>query len=447
MLSSSLRLVALASLLASALGTTGCSLIVSSTLDGKGKDDAGEDGAADGDVDDGGIVVESCKDALGANVANFTVCGDTKFCFAGECVPNECGDGVLVETLGEQCGESGAAETREPNGDDSDGCTDFCQFPCDENEDCSDGMDCTGEEICTGAHVCEAGTPLDDDDPCTAFNGNAGACQNLVCVPSDCGNHTLDEGEECDPSTGTTETGDGNNCTTNCLWVCDSDADCSTDLECSPATCADHYCTDGTPVVCTPDALCENPIDCSGGQCAYSYITDADRDGYSGLDCANDDTDGAPDCDDGDSNTYPGAAEICDDKDNDCDGQEDEGTIDQSWYPDADGDGYGASNGVAVEACAQPANTVSNNADCQDSAALSTSSSVYPGQKDVFQNPRNPKCSSLGSQSIACWDFNCSGAHRIRNTRSSTAPSTPRQPATASTLRASAKRWGAAKRG
>lgn len=43
---------------------------------------------------------------------------------------------------------------------------------------------------------------------------------------------------------------------------------------------------------------------------------DLDLDGYSEAD---------GDCDDNDSSIYPGATEICDEKDNDCDGTEDEG--------------------------------------------------------------------------------------------------------------------------
>jgi hypothetical protein len=46
------------------------------------------------------------------------------------------------------------------------------------------------------------------------------------------------------------------------------------------------------------------------------------------------------DCDDSDLSVYPGAAEVCDGVDNNCNGAVDEGLLD-TWYLDADGDGFG----------------------------------------------------------------------------------------------------------
>ena len=70
------------------------------------------------------------------------------------------------------------------------------------------------------------------------------------------------------------------------------------------------------------------------------------------------------DCDDSRADIYPGATEVCDQLDNDCDGQTDEniGTI---WYADADGDGSGDAS-VATQACFQPAGYVPSAGDCDD---------------------------------------------------------------------------------
>ena len=95
---------------------------------------------------------------------------------------------------------------------------------------------------------------------------------------------------------------------------------------------------------------------------------DNDGDGY---------TEPEGDCDDSDASIYPGAAEVCDGIDNDCDGEIDEG-VTNPYYEDADGDGYGLSTVGPVMTCSPPAGYVSNNLDCDDSDA-----SKYPGAVEV----------------------------------------------------------------
>jgi MYXO-CTERM domain-containing protein len=75
------------------------------------------------------------------------------------------------------------------------------------------------------------------------------------------------------------------------------------------------------------------------------------------------------DCDDSVATTFPGAPEICDGVDNDCDGTTDEsGTNATTWYADSDSDGYGDSSSSTVS-CAQPSAHVADSADCDDSSA------------------------------------------------------------------------------
>ena len=84
----------------------------------------------------------------------------------------------------------------------------------------------------------------------------------------------------------------------------------------------------------------------------------------------------ATDCDDTQSMVHPGAVEQCDGLDDNCDGVVDNG-LDNTYYQDADADGFGAAD-TAVLACAPPLGFVSDGSDCDDSAPL-----IYPGAMDV----------------------------------------------------------------
>ncbi len=58
------------------------------------------------------------------------------------------------------------------------------------------------------------------------------------------------------------------------------------------------------------------------------------------------------DCDDADPGVYPGATEVCDGADQDCDAWVDEGLPVLRWYTDEDGDGYAGT--AAGEGCGPP---------------------------------------------------------------------------------------------
>jgi len=116
-------------------------------------------------------------------------------------------------------------------------------------------------------------------------------------------------------------------------------------------------------------------IDCGDPDCTPEpeCVTDADGDGYDGV------VYGGTDCDDTRASVNPGATEICDSLDNDCDGTTDEASASgaPTWYRDADGDSYGNASST-TRACTQPSGYVSNSTDCDD-----TRSTIYPGASET----------------------------------------------------------------
>ncbi len=106
----------------------------------------------------------------------------------------------------------------------------------------------------------------------------------------------------------------------------------------------------------------------------------------------------AEDCDDGDPGRYPGADEVCDEVDNDCDDQVDEEAVDQgTWYADADADGYGDSQ-APEGGCEQPTGTVDDATDCDDS-----SDDVFPGNAEVCDGLDNDCDEGTSEDGLVTW--------------------------------------------
>jgi alpha-tubulin suppressor-like RCC1 family protein len=73
------------------------------------------------------------------------------------------------------------------------------------------------------------------------------------------------------------------------------------------------------------------------------------------------------DCDDGNASVRPGVPDLCDDRDEDCDGRIDENGIRFAFFPDADGDGWGTTDRDSIVfRCTRPAGTSERTGDCAD---------------------------------------------------------------------------------
>ncbi len=222
-----------------------------------------------------------------------------------------------------------------------------------------------------------------NDDDCDDTNSSThpGASEYCDSVDNDC-DGTTDESSAVDAST----------------WYADSDGDgyggsTITTVACSaPASYVanDDDCDDGdasnypgaTEYCDNEDNDCDGTTDEDDAADATTWYEDADSDGYgdaSSTAVACDQPSGyvtkSTDCDDSDSGVNPGKTEVCDSKDNDCDGSTDEG-VTTTYYDDDDGDGYGDPSDTTA-ACSVPSGYVTNSSDCDDTDASLNPNTIW----------------------------------------------------------------------
>ena len=127
-------------------------------------------------------------------------------------------------------------------------------------------------------------------------------------------------------------------------------------------------------------------IDIDEGLIFYTFFVDADGDGFGNADVylisCFEEVSGyvldSTDCNDGNNNMYPGAEELCNYLDDDCDGIVDDNLIYIHSFEDADSDNYG---NIAADSlsCELPEGFVINNTDCDD-----TNPDIYPGAEEIL---------------------------------------------------------------
>ncbi|WP_168210824.1 putative metal-binding motif-containing protein [Persicimonas caeni] len=307
--------------------------------------DDGSDNDCDGltDCEDDDCAAQTC--GSGGQVCHNDVC----------CTPQS--DQDFCSNQSAQCGLSSGTDNCGVQRTDIDcgGCpggSSCANNTCQEDPNkCGDGNDNDGD----GLTDCE-----DDDCAAESCGGSGAICfQQSCCTPEDDATLCSNQGAQC----GTISVTDscGQTRTIDC-------GGCGGGTSCASNTCIEDNCSDGNDNDGDGDIDCFDS-DCNASPTTYYYDDDGDGYGVTGNSqeaCSPDGKYTATqdgDCEDTDSNIYPGATEICNNDllDYDCDGQTAEADADaDAWCIDPNGGGYGHDNCIVdptdstVTCCANP---------------------------------------------------------------------------------------------
>ncbi len=268
----------------------------------------------------------------------------------------------------------GAQEICDNIDNNCDGNTDYFTTPGDLTQSCGPANEtgicqygtqiCTGGTwgICSGAVYPEQEVCDREDDDCNGIIDDVGGGDSVATTHCQCYNGGSPLSDEVCPLNGI-------------------DDDCNGEI--------DEDMCDCVPFVHTH--LCQD----QAGVCAGSYVT-----------CPAGGVWPTPYCDDTiylahNSNYESGSETSCDNLDNDCDGDVDEG-LTATFYRDFDGDGYGDSSST-TDACTQPSGYVSNPQDCND-----TNSSINPDATEIC-NGIDDNCDGNVDFLVVPGDLGCAG--------------------------------------
>ncbi len=96
------------------------------------------------------------------------------------------------------------------------------------------------------------------------------------------------------------------------------------------------------------------------------------------------------DCNDANNAIYPGAPEICDGLDNNCNTTADDGLTFITYYIDQDNDTYGDASVASISACSPQVGYVTDSTDCNDG-----NNAIHPGATDLLGNSIDENCDGV----------------------------------------------------
>ncbi len=269
---------------------------------------------------------------------------------------------------------------------------------------CFSGLACVGGKCMDpnliGADISDAKSPADDPDaekvdlPFDPPKGEGYVLPEVADPNADSDDDGFKDGEDnCpydfNPSQLNSDDDQGGD-------ACDPDDDNDSDPDATDCDPKNPLINHLVPEMCDEiDNNCNMQIDEPGAMGCIPYYVDNDDDGFGVFETKQCLCDGISvgtsvkfgDCDDNNPNLSPGAAEVCDDIDNDCDGIQDEGC-------DEDGDGW---CNIHVPVIGFPTICPFGPGDCYDG-----SEAVNPGMLEDPSDGADNNCDGQVDEAIQC---------------------------------------------